>query len=181
VRIFGKPELSLFLDKGGKREAAAQKQYGARMESEMPKPGKNPHVRKRAVYGSAVRERVHPGSGSYVGTKLRPSHSSLNTGGAGSVSMDGTTGSAGLSPQVGASAVAQAGSENGEGTAGQVRQSPQKATKGWSYVEYLERRIASGASDRDYERWVAVRGKENVVHDRERLANYQTMLRNNRD
>jgi hypothetical protein len=38
-----------------------------------------------------------------------------------------------------------------------------------THIEMLERRIAEGISDREYDRWVKIRGPEYAVHDRERL------------
>jgi hypothetical protein len=53
---------------------------------------------------------------------------------------------------------------------------PKPNSKGKSHIEYLRWRIATGISDKEYERWVAVRGKKYVIHDKERLAYYESML-----
>lgn len=45
-----------------------------------------------------------------------------------------------------------------------------------SQIERLERRIASGISDFEYEKWVAVKGEKYVIHDRERLEYYRKKL-----
>ncbi|MBN1105201.1 MAG: hypothetical protein JXL84_17440 [Deltaproteobacteria bacterium] len=67
--------------------------------------------------------------------------------------------------------------ETGGGTPGQVAPAGYtRATGGGSYEQYLQQRIASGISDREYEKWAAVRGSAYVMHDRERLANHQAMM-----
>jgi hypothetical protein len=43
-------------------------------------------------------------------------------------------------------------------------------------VRDLEARIESGDSDRDYERWARIRGRQYVIHDRERLDLSQEQL-----
>jgi hypothetical protein len=45
-------------------------------------------------------------------------------------------------------------------------------------IEALNKRIDSGISDQEYEKWVSIRGKNYVTHDRERLANLQKQLDN---
>jgi len=46
-------------------------------------------------------------------------------------------------------------------------------------IQTLEQRISSGLSDTEYERWVAVRGEQYVIHDREKLAYYKKRLLGN--
>ena len=43
-------------------------------------------------------------------------------------------------------------------------------------VNHLEERIASGRSDRDYEKWASIKGEKYVTHDKETLAYYEQRL-----
>ena len=43
-------------------------------------------------------------------------------------------------------------------------------------ISQLNQRIESGESDKEYEKWVKVRGPKYVVHDRDRLKAYQSRL-----
>ena len=43
-------------------------------------------------------------------------------------------------------------------------------------IDMLKQRIASGESDREYEKWAGIKGARYITHDRERLSYYQSKI-----